>query len=415
MSTRNTALSGVRVLDFTQFEAGPSCTEALAWLGADVVKVENPNRGDPGRLAASEDGKTDAFYFLLFNANKRSITCDLKSEEGLTLARRLIGEADVMIENFAPGLIEKLGLGYDAVKAINPRLIYAQVKGFAPESPYGDFLSFDMIAQAAGGIMSITGEADGMPLKPGPTLGDTGTGMLMAISILGALYQRQSTGRGQRLQVAMQDAMLQYSRIAYATMARTGEAAGRSGAGTITGGNAPMGLYPCKPFGRNDYVYVYVTRANNSHWHRLLRCIGREELIEDERFNSPARRAEHKEIVDKLVTDWSSARTKQAAMAEMGAAGVPTGAVYDTKELIENPDFEQRGIFQTIQHPTRGAFKMAAWPVRMSENEVPVRPSPLLGEHNGSVLAEWLGMSVDEVEALAANGVIGGIAKAAAE
>ena len=271
-----------------------------------------------------------------------------------------------------------------------------------------------MIAQAAGGIMSITGEADGRPLKPGPTLGDTGTGMLMAISILGALYQRQSTGRGQRLQVAMQDAMLQYSRIAYATMARTGVAAGRTGAGTITGGNAPMGLYPCKPFGPNDYVYVYVTRANNSHWHRLLRCIGHEELLEDDRFDSPAKRAEHKEIVDKLVSDWSSTRSKQEAMAEMGAAGVPAGAVYDTKELIENPDFERRGIFQTIEHPTRGAFKMAAWPVRMSDSEVPVRPSPLLGQHNETVLAEWLGLSKDEVDGLAAKGAIGGYPKAAA-
>ena len=406
MENGKPALAGIRVLDFTQFEAGPSCTEALAWMGADVVKMENPNRGDPGRLAASEDGVTDSYYFLLFNANKRGVTANLKSPEGLELAKKMVAEADVMIENFGPGVIEKLGLGYDVVKEINPRLIYAQVKGFAADGPYGKFLSFDMIAQAAGGIMSITGEPDGMPLKPGPTLGDTGTGMLVAISILGALYQRRDTGEGQRIEVAMQDAMLQYSRIAYSTMARTGVAAGRAGAGTITGGNAPMGLFACKPFGSNDYVYVYVTRANNSHWHRLLKVIGHAELIDDERYDTPAKRADLKEEIHAMVSDWSSMLTKQDAMAEMGGAGVPCGAVYDTMELHENPDFERRGIFQTIDHPTRGAFKMAAWPVKMSGTNVPVSPSPLLGEHNASVYDEWIGLSAADLAALKENDAV---------
>ena len=157
MANEKTALSGIRVLDFTQFEAGPSCTEALAWLGADVVKVEPPGRGEPGRLAASEDGKTDAYYFMLLNANKRGVTVNLKSEEGLAIIKKMVLEADIMIENFGPGVIDKLGLGYDVVKEINPKLIYAQVKGFADSSPYSEFLSFDMIAQAAGGIMSTTG------------------------------------------------------------------------------------------------------------------------------------------------------------------------------------------------------------------------------------------------------------------
>ncbi|MEC7301297.1 MAG: CoA transferase [Pseudomonadota bacterium] len=209
------ALAGIKVLDLTQFEAGPSCTEALAWLGAEVVKVENPKGGDRGRLAASEDGKTDAFYFLIFNANKKSVTCDLKSEKGPEIVKKLAAEADVMIENFTPGVIERLGTGYDAIKAVNPSIIYAQVKGFAEDGPSRYALSFDMIGQAAGGIMSITGEPDGRPLKPGITLGDTGTDMLMAISILGALFQKRETDEGQRLTVAMQDAMLQYARLAF--------------------------------------------------------------------------------------------------------------------------------------------------------------------------------------------------------
>jgi len=285
-------------------------------------------------------------------------------------------------------------------------MIYAQVKGFAEDSEYGKFLSFDMIAQAAGGIMSTTGEPDGMPLKPGPTLGDTGTGMLAAISILGALYQRRDTGKGQRIQVAMQDAMIQYSRIAYSTMARTGKAAGRAGAGTVTGGNAPMGLFPCKPFGSNDYVYVYVTRANNSHWHRLLEVVGHPELIDDERYDTPLKRFNAKEDVHALVNEWSSNLTKQEAMAQMGGAGVPCGAVYDTKELYDNPNFEERGIFQTIDHPTRGAFKMAGWPVQMSGMNVPLSPAPLLGEHNESVYEEWIGLSATEVDALKASKAI---------
>lgn len=402
----STALNGIRIVDLTQFEAGPSCTEALAWLGAEVVKVENPKGGDPGRLASSEDGKTDSFYFLVFNANKKSITCNLKTPEGIDIVKQLVKKADVFIENFAPGAIQRLGLGYDVIKEINPSIIYAQVKGFAQGSPYEKFLSFDMIAQATGGIMSITGEADGMPLKPGPTLGDTGTGMLLAISILGALYQRRDTGKGQHIQVAMQDAMLQYSRIAYSTMAATGKAAGRAGAGTITGGNAPMGLYPCKPGGPNDYVYLYVTRANNSHWHRLLKVIGREELIDDARFDSPKKRAALKPEIDAMVVPWTKSRTKQEAMQAIGAAGIPCGAVYDTMELFNQPNFEERGIFQHIDHPTRGDFKMASWPVKMSGNSVKVQPAPLLGHDNEQVLTEWLGMSAGDVKKLKEDGTI---------
>jgi formyl-CoA transferase len=402
----STALNGIRVVDLTQFEAGPSCTEALAWLGAEVVKVENPKGGDPGRLSSSEDGKTDSYYFLVFNANKKSVTCNLKSEAGIDLVKKLVKEADVFIENFAPDAIQRLGLGYDVVKEINPKIIYAQVKGFAEGSPYEKFLSFDMIAQATGGIMSITGESDGMPLKPGPTLGDTGTGMLLAISILGALYQRKETGKGQHIQVAMQDAMLQYSRIAYSTMAATGKAATRAGAGTITGGNAPMGLYPCKPGGPNDYVYLYVTRANNSHWHRVLKVIGREDLINDERFDSPRKRAALKKEIDAMVIPWTKSRTKQEAMQALGSAGIPAGAVYDTMELYNEPSFEKRGIFQRIKHPTRGEFKMTSWPVKMSENSVKVAPAPLLGQHNEKVLTEWLGMSAGEVKTLKDDGTI---------
>jgi formyl-CoA transferase len=217
-----TFLQGVKVVDFTQFEAGPSCTETLAWLGAEVVKIENPRMGDPGRRLKPDHPDDDPYYFHVLNANKKSITVNLKSPRGLALVKDMLREADVMIENFAPGAIERLGLSYDVVKEINPGIIYAQIKGFGEGSPYEKNLAFDMIAQACGGTFSTTGEADGPPTRPGFTLGDTGTGMLMSNTILGALYKKQQTGEGHRLQLAMQDAMLQYMRVNFATQGKTG-------------------------------------------------------------------------------------------------------------------------------------------------------------------------------------------------
>src|SRR6202163_3942537 len=214
-------LSGIRVRDLTQFEAGTTCTEALAWVGADIAKVEPP-RGEAGRT-----GCGGAFYFMLYNGEKRSLTVNLKDERGLALVKEMVKKADVFTENFAPGAVERLGLGYDVVSAINPGIVYAQVKGFGDGSPYEKGLSFDPIAQAAGGAMSITGERDGKPIKPGPTIGDTGTGMLLAFSIVSALFERSRTGKGRRLQVAMQDSVMHYSRGAFITQARTGKGAPR--------------------------------------------------------------------------------------------------------------------------------------------------------------------------------------------
>lgn len=400
------ALAGVKVLDLTQFEAGPACTEVLAWLGAEVVKVENPNGGDQLRCLGSIDGERDSYFFVLFNANKKSITCNLKTDEGLALVKDLIKEVDVVVENFGPGVIERLGLGYDDVKAINPQIIYSQLKGFAEGSPYEDLLAFDMIGQATGGIMSVTGEADRMPVKPGPNFADTGTGMLMAISILGALYQKQATGQGQRLTVAMQDAMMQYARFPLSDFMATGEAPSRSAEGIITGGNAPMGLFPCKPGGSNDYVYIYVNRANNRQWHRLLELIGRADLVGDARFETSADRFTHKSEIDDLVMPWARQRTKEEAMELIGRAGVPAGTVFDFKELSENPDFERREIFQWIDHPTLGRVKMLAWPVKMSGNNVSLEAAPLLGQHTETVLSEWLGLSPEKIQELSHDGVI---------
>ena len=406
MIPNGAALAGVKVLDLTQFEAGPACTEVLAWLGAEVIKVENPNGGDQLRRLGSIDGERDSYFFVLFNANKKSITCNLKTEAGLALVKDLIKQVDVVVENFGPGVIEKLGLGYDDVKAINPSIIYGQLKGFAEGSPYEELLAFDMIGQATGGIMSVTGEADRKPVKPGPNFADTGTGMLMAISILGALYQKQATGEGQRLTVAMQDAMMQYARFPLSDFMATGEAPSRSAEGIITGGNAPMGLFPCKPGGSNDYVYIYVNRANNRQWHRLLELIGHANLIGDARFETSAARYARRSEIDDLIMPWTRQRTKDEAMELIGRSGVPAGAVFDFKELSENPDFEQREIMQWIDHPTLGRVKMLAWPVKMSGNNVSLEAAPLLGQHTETVLSEWLGLSPETIEELSRNGAI---------
>ena len=399
-------LEGVRVLDLTQFEAGPSCTETLAWLGAEVVKVENPKAGEPGRtLGSGPSPGTDSYYFMIYNANKKSVTIDLKSERGLALVKEMAGHADVFVENFAPGAIERLGLGWEVLHALHPRLVYGQVKGFGNGSPYEKNLAFDMIAQACGGTMAITGERDGRPCKPGPTLGDTGTGMLLTIGILGALFQRQRTGEGRRVQVAMQDAQLQYSRGAFIQHARTGEPAMRNGAKSLAGGMAPAGIYPCKPGGPNDYVYLFASPANPQHWRRLLAAIGHEELIDDPRFATPEARSRHEAEIEAMLTQWTMRHDKHEAMRLVGAAGVPAGAVLDTGDLLAEPSFAERGIIQTMQHPS-GALAMPAFPVRFDGAPAPVEPSPLLGQHTREVFGDWLGMSEGDVEGLRRDGVV---------
>src|SRR5436309_5820057 len=401
-------LKGVKVVDLTQFEAGPTCTEALAWMGAEVVKVENPKRGDPGRqVTGSGPGGTDSYYFKILNANKKSITVDLKTPQGIQLVKDMVKSADVFAENLAPGTIERLGLGYDVLKAINPGIIYCQVKGFGEGSPYEKSLAFDMIAQAAGGTMSVTGEAGQAPTKPGPSFGDTGTGMLMAISILGALYKRQKTGQGRKLEVAMQDAMVHYMRVPFSRTQQTGKAQLRSGYSRSTqGGLVPSALYPCKPGGPNDYVYVFCSRANADHWRRLLKVIGREDLKGDARYETQDARSQRGAEVDEIIAAWTRRHTKEEAMQLIGAAGVPAGAVFDTLELMNDPSLAERGIMQTIEHPTTGEVTMPAWPVRFDGAPARVKPSPLLGQHNAEVLEGWLGIGSAEVEALHAEGIV---------
>ncbi|MSP03734.1 MAG: formyl-CoA transferase [Acetobacteraceae bacterium] len=406
MSGEN-CLTGLKILDLTQFEAGPSCTEALAWMGADVVKVENPGAGDPGRSSGRTNPTVDALYFLQYNSNKRSLAVNLKDPRGLQIVKDMVKNADVMIENFAPGAIERLGLGYDVVKAINPGIIFCQIKGFGTGSPYEKGLAFDMIAQACGGLMSITGEEDGPPCKPGATIGDTGTGMVMAISILGAYIRRQRTGQGEHLQLAMQDSILHYIRNAFTFMERTGgKAAPRAGSKTVGGGNPPIGVYPCKGGGPNDYVYIYTSAANPEHWTRLLKVMGREDLIGDKRYDTPAARTDRRDEVDAIVAAWSIQHDKQTAMNLVSGATIPSGAVLDTRELADDKSFQDRKIRQTMQHPAVGKYVMSGWPVRFGGEPPAVGPAPLLGQHSSNVLADWLKMDGSAIGVLKSDKVI---------
>lgn len=401
----NPALAGIKVVDLTQFEAGTSITETLAWLGADVIKVENPIGGEQGRNASSERPDADSYYFMLLNANKKSVTLNLKTERGKAMLRELIRKADVFAENFAPGVIEKLGFSYEEVANLNPRIVYATVKGFAKGSPFEKNLAFDMIAQAAGGVMSITGESDGRPLKPGVTLGDTGTGLHAVIGVLAALFQRTVTGRGQKVEVAMQDAMVNYCRIAYSRQLLTNKACERNGNSVVLG-NAPCEVFRCAPGGHNDYVFIYTSRATNAHWERLCEVIGRADLAKDARLATPPMRGKHAKEITAEIEKWTMQFTKHEAMQKLGSKGVPCGAVMDTKELSDDPTMVAREIFVDVEHPVRGTVRIPGWPVKMSDSHVAVTASPVLGADTEAVYAEWLGLSKGDVEALKREGVV---------
>ena len=395
------ALDGIRVLDLTQYEAGPSCTELLAWLGAEVIKIEPPT-GEPARRGLSERPDMDSHFFVLLNANKKSVTLNLKHARGREMFTNLVRDADVVIENLGPGAMERLGFGYEALAAINPRIISASIKGFSAGGPYEDYKSFEWIAQAMGGVMSMTGAPDGPPTRTSAGLGDTGSGVHCAVGILAAIIQRQQTGRGQRIEVAQQDVVVNLHRIHLREFYQTGQGGGRVGnRAKVT---APSNLYRCRPFGPNDYVYVHV--ANQDMWRTLTRVVGRPEAGDDPRYADQKSRVGHGDEVDALVEEWTQKHTKHEAMEALGAAGVPCGAVLDSAEVVKNPHLVERGMIVTIEHPHRGRMSIPGNPVRLSDSPTEVTRAPLLGEHNGAVYSALLGFDGAALDALKKDGVI---------
>ena len=396
------ALDGLRILDMTQYEAGTACTQCLAWLGADVVKVEAPGAGDPGRSIIGMNG-----YFWAWNSNKRSVALDLRRPEGRELLLRMAPHYDVFIENYGPGVIEKLDLGYDALKAVKPDVIYARIKGFGLDGPWAGYKCYDMVAQAAAGTFSVTGEADGPPMRPGPTIGDSGTGVQMALAIAAAYVQKLKTGQGQMIEMSMQEAVTYYMRTAM-SQTNFGE---RPTLRTGSGPTPTLRLYPCKGGGPNDYVYVMAVTPRM--WEALCKAIGREELLADPRFKDERTRFKHRDVLQEAIGAWTSVRDKYEAMRLLAEGGVPASAVLDTKDLYDNPHMNARGFIQEVDHPERGRVRLHGWPARMSASEVPIKAAPGLGEHSAEVLAEDLGLDAAAVNQLTADGVIGnGQAKA---
>ena len=399
------ALAGVRVLDLTQFEAGPSCTMMLAWMGAEVIKVEEPSKGDQGRRGiGGERPDQDSWYFLLLNANKRSITLNLKHADGLAICKNLLQHADIMVENFAPGTIENLGLGYDVVQEINPRLIYASIKGFGASGAYSEYKSFDMIAQAMGGAYSLTGMPDGPPLKPAPTVGDTGTGLHTAIGILSAYIQRLKTGKGQRLELSMQEAVVNLLRPNFRQHYITQQPVPRVGSGG--GARDLTNLFACHPGGPNDYVFVRGTGISETVWNALLTTMGREDLIGDGRYRTPQDRASRSEEVNAIFATYCRTRTKYDVMTAVGSLGIPCGAVQDTMEVMHDPHMIERGMIAEVTHPVAGTFAMPGCPIRLEDSPVELQPAPLLGQHNEEIYGAWLGYTAAEVQQLKARGVV---------
>jgi formyl-CoA transferase len=396
------ALAGVKVLDLTQYEAGTSSTEMLAWLGADVIKLEEPKMGEQGRWRNTDKPGVDSYYFMLLNANKRSITLNLKSDRGKEIFIDLVKKVDVLSENYSLGTLESLGLGYNRLCEINPALIYLTVKGFGTYGPYSKYKSFDMIAQAAGGAMSLTGFPGSPPLKPGPTIGDTGTGLHAACGVLAALLQRNRTGKGQKVEVSMQDAVLNYVRVpmmdTYLTNQPTKRRGNRLGAGLVGD------IFRCAPGGPNDYVYLYC--SNQEMWQLFWHAIGRPEVLDDPRFQDRAARRENIEALTQIIEEWTTSRTKQEVMKIMGEAGVPCGAVLDSVELLNDPHLRERGMIVTIDHPVRGKFTMPGCPVKLEDSPVEVRSAPLLGQHNREVYSSILGFKDGDLEQLKQQGVI---------
>ncbi|TAM89278.1 MAG: formyl-CoA transferase [Candidimonas sp.] len=406
------ALEGVRILDMTHVQSGPTSTQLLAWLGADVIKVEMPGRGDVTRVQLRDVPNADSLYFTMLNSNKRSITINMKSPDGKAVIEELLRKCDVIAENFGPGVLDRAGLTWERFQEINPRLIYASIKGFGPGKLL-DYKCYEPIAQCMGGSASTTGFEEGPPLVTGSQVGDSGTGVHLALAITAALLQREKTGRGQRVEVAMRDAVLNLCRVKLRDQQRVmrgpmpeypnktfSDYTPRSG--NASGGGQPGTAMRCKGGGPNDYAYVVIQPQG---WKPLMKVVGHEELIDDPAYATPEARIKHLDECFGIVEKWTMTKTKFEVMDILSKFDVPCGPILSTKDLINDKDMYDYGFLVKLDHPTRGEYVQLGCPVRLSDSPVEIKRSPLLGEHTDEILS-WLGKKPDEIKKLHAEGAV---------
>lgn len=406
------ALAGIRILDMTHVQSGPSATQILAWLGADVVKLESPT-GDITRVQLRDIQGVDSLYFTMLNCNKRSITLNLKTDEGKQLLAELVRSADVLVENFGPGAVNRMGFTWQRLQELNPRLIYASIKGFG-EGPYTDLKAYEVVAQAMGGSMSTTGFEDGPPVAAGAQVGDSGTGMHLVAGILAALIQRTQTGRGQRVTVAMQHAVLNLCRVKLRDQQRLGHGPLKEypnkefgdevpRSGNASGGGQPGWALRCKPGGPNDYIYVIVQPPG---WAPLSALIGRPELAEDPAWATPAARLGKLDAMFDLIEEWTINLDKWDVLAALNEHKIPCGPILSMKELIDEPSLIKNEMIVSVEHPTRGRFTTVGCPIKLSDSPVTVETSPLLGQHNEEIFIRELGLDPERFAQLQLDGVI---------
>jgi|TARA_B110000438_G_scaffold302807_1_gene361790 formyl-CoA transferase len=404
------ALKGVNILDFTHVQSGPTCTQLLAWFGANVIKIERPGGGDITRSQLRDIEEVDSLYFTMLNHNKKSITLNIKDKSGKEVLEDLIKKSDVFVENFAPGTIERMGYGWDEIQKINPKIILASVKGFGP-GPYEDCKVYENIAQCAGGAASTTGFLDGPPLVTGAQIGDSGTGLHLALGIVTALFQREKSGKGQRVDVSMQDGVVNLCRVKLRDYQRL-----KSGplneysqygkgipftdttprSGNDSGGGQPGWVLKCKGWENDPDAYVYfITQA--PVWDKICRVIGKEEWIEDQGYSSPKARLDKLELIFNTIEEWTKTKSKYDVVSICDPLGIPCGPILSMKEIANDQSLKDTGTIVEVDHPVRGKYISVGCPIKLSDSKAEVSRSPLLGEHNDEVLRDILNYDEDKI------------------
>ena len=414
------ALKGIKVLDFTHVQSGPTCTQLLAWFGADVIKVERPGSGDPTRGQLVDVPGADSLYFTMLNHNKRSLTLNTKNETGKRILERLIKKCDVLVENFAPGAMERMGFGWEQIQKLNPRMIMAAVKGFGP-GPYEDCKVYENVAQCAGGAASTTGFLDGPPTVTGAQIGDSGTGLHLALGIVTALYQRHETGVGQRVLAAMQDGVINLCRVKLRDQQRLaagplteysqygegidfGDTTPR--AGNDSGGGQPGRILKCKGWETDPNAYTYfITQA--AAWPKICKAINKPAWVDDPNYATPNARLTRLNEVFDAIESWTMTKTKFEVMQICNPLDIPVGPILSMKEISEEESLRETGTIVEIDHPERGKYLSVGCPVKLSASPAEVKRSPLLGEHTKEILRSELGYTDNELEEILESGAVG--------